>query len=385
MQGSRSVLNTVRLALAGILSLGLLAGGPAQAGAPSPLPAQVPPAVRAAAPGTEADTEADGKAALDRKAGELGLSPANGYSCGLSGGGCVRSYHPEGDAGRTVAVYWTARTGAHAVDLGHPVGWKFMVSGYELGTYGYPTSDMECGLERLGCVQTFEHGQIDQAHIAAGRKALAAKAARLRLEPTDRYNCTLAGDGCVRSYISPGGRHISIYWSAATGARAVDMDHAVGQAFAEATYERGAYGYPVSEMVCSAGSGCRQHFQHGTITFDFTEAGPRALEAKAAALGLEPAGSYECQLAADGCRRSYTAPGSAQNGAADGGRPVEIYWSAASGAHAVHLSHKVGRKFAAAGREAGLYGYPTSGMMCSANGCTQTFQKGTIYVPAGRG
>jgi uncharacterized protein with LGFP repeats len=292
----------------------------------------------------------------------------------------VRSYRPKGAGDRTVAVYWSASTGAHTVDLDHPVGRKFIAAGYERSAYGYPTSDLECGAGSPGCVQTFEHGRIDQAYVAAGQRALASKAARLQLVPENGYNCDLSPDGCVRSYTTAGGRHIALYWSAASDAQAVDMDHAIGREFAAAAYERGRYGYPVSDMVCSAGSGCRQDFQHGSITFDYDDAGTRALDAKAAALKLEPAGGYECRLPGDGCRRSYVRPGAA-GGQAD--QRVDIFWSAATGAHTVLMSHGIGRKFAEAGLESGRYGYPTSEMMCSGNGCTQMFQKGTINLPAG--
>jgi hypothetical protein len=368
----------LRLALAGLMALGLPAGtAPAQAAAPPSWSADGPAGnfARAAAAGVAAA----GHVALERRAGQLRLSPANDYNCVLPGGGCVRSYRSGQDPDLTIALYWSPVTGAHAMELDHPVGRKFAATGYERGTYGFPTSEMECGVEGLGCVQYFEHGRIDQAYIAAGHQALAAKAARLQLSGAGGYNCALVGDGCVRSYTTSGGRHIAIYWSAATGAQAVDMDHDIGGTFAAATYERGRYGYPVSDMVCAPGSGCRQKFQHGTITFSFDDAGARALDAKAAALKLEPAGGYECQLAADGCRRSYTAPG-AKAGAA--GRQVDIYWSETTGAHTVDMSHGIGREYARAGLEAGRYGYPTSEMMCSGNGCTQLFQKGTINLPA---
>lgn len=374
MHGSRSPRRLgVPPALAALAAVALVSGAaPAQAETPPPSSAAAPPAAfKAAAPAFEAA----GQAALERRAGQLNLSPVNDYSCVLPGGGCVRSYRAGEDGERTVALYWTSRTGAHAVELSHPVGWKYIAAGYERGPYGYPVSDLQCGVEGFGCVQDFEHGSIDQAYIAAGHRALAAKASRLQLAPADGHNCSLTGDGCVRSYISSGGRRIAVYWSAATGAQAVDMDHDIGRAFAAASYERGRYGYPVSDMVCSAGSGCRQKFEHGTITFNFDDAGTRALDAKAAALKLEPAGSYECQLAGDGCRRSYAAQGQT-------GRRVDIYWSATTGAHAVEMSHGIGRRFAEAGREGGRYGYPVSDMMCSGNGCTQMFQKGAIDLPS---
>lgn len=381
MRGSRPSRHLVlRLVLAGLIVLGLPVGmAQAQAAAPPSLSADGPARnfARAAADGVAAT----GRTALEHKAEELGLGPVNDYSCVLPGGGCVRSYRSAADPDRVIALYWSPGTGAHAVELDHPVGRKFVAAGYERGIYGFPTSDLECGIEGLGCVQRFEHGQIDQAYITAGHQALAAKAARLQVSAADGYNCTLAGDGCVRGYTTAGGRRIAIYWSAATGAQAVDLNHDIGRAFAAATYERGRYGYPVSDMVCAPGSGCRQKFQHGTITFTFDDAGARALDAKAAALKLEPTGGYECQLAADGCRRSYAAAG-AKPGQAQ--RDVDIYWSETTGAHAVEMSHGIGREYGRAGLEVGRYGYPTSEMMCSENGCTQMFQKGTINLPAGR-
>ncbi|MCG2620761.1 hypothetical protein LVY72_02410 [Arthrobacter sp. I2-34] len=109
----------------------------------------------------------------------------------------------------------------------------------------------------------------------------------------------------------------------------------------------------------------------------YITAGRKAIAAKATALKLVAAGNLKCALPQQGCARTYTSRSSSKT--------MRIYWTAATGAHAVHRSHAVGRKYGAADTVYGKLGYPTSEMKTGikANGAIQSFQKGQIaYSPA---
>ncbi|MGY1845008.1 LGFP repeat-containing protein, partial [Modestobacter sp. SYSU DS0875] len=56
----------------------------------------------------------------------------------------------------------------------------------------------------------------------------------------------------------------ALYWTAATGVRAV-LSGPVRDAWARTGWENGALGYPVSDTVCTS-SECSQRFQFGSIS-----------------------------------------------------------------------------------------------------------------------
>ncbi|MGF9660378.1 L,D-transpeptidase family protein [Arthrobacter crystallopoietes] len=272
-----------------------------------------------------------GELAVDDRARELRLLPVNDFKCGLAGGGCVRSYKPSASSSRVIAVYWSADTGAHPVELTHAVGKTYRAAGWEGGKLGYPTSDMATGLKGKGARQSFEHGQVayspatgavpvlepflaawqkrgsqdgslgypkgwakttagvlhqpyqggvlvagsagvsvEKTHVFHGQRALDARAKQLRYVPVNGYNCNLVGSGCVRTYkySSTSTARVALYWTAKTGVRAVNLKHAVGRKFAATGYERGVMGYPTSDVACGLrGSGCVQPFQKGQISY----------------------------------------------------------------------------------------------------------------------
>ncbi|MFD1214232.1 hypothetical protein ACFQ36_19580 [Arthrobacter sp. GCM10027362] len=107
-------------------------------------------------------------------------------------------------------------------------------------------------------------------------------------------------------------------------------------------------------------------------------AGRKAIGAKAKSLKLVSAGRLNCTLAQKGCVRNYKP-------SARSSKRVAIYWTAKTGARAVHLSHAVGKKYRNSGGQAGRLGYPTSDLKTGlkAKGALQSFQKGQIaYSPA---
>ncbi len=325
---------------------------------------------------------ASGQAAITAKATEMGYTQAtNDFNCLLTSDGCVRTY--KSDA-KLMAIYWTTATGAHAVDLTHAVGKAYRSAGWEEGKYGYPTSDMSGVPNTKVSVQSFEHGKIVEtsAHYAAGRKALADRASKLKLTAVNGYTCELRDYGCVRTYKPAGSsKRIAIYWTQATGARTVELTHAVGKAYKSSGYEKGKYGYPTSDLsVNSRTLVATQSFQEGKIvhTPPHVTAGRKALDARAKELRYTAVNDYNCRLAGNGCVRTYKPSLSSK-------RRMAIYWTAKTGARTVELTHAVGKKFTAARYERGVLGYPTGDMKCGlkSKGCVQVFQKGQIaYSPA---
>jgi D-alanyl-D-alanine carboxypeptidase len=76
---------------------------------------------------------------------------------------------------------------------------------------------------------------------------------------TGPETCGLRGDGCYRHY-----EYGSIHWSAETGAQ--PTWGAIRTAWAAASSENGALGYPTAPPACT-GSACSQPFQRGTISW----------------------------------------------------------------------------------------------------------------------
>jgi uncharacterized protein with LGFP repeats len=99
---------------------------------------------------------------------------------------------------------------------------------------------------------------------------------------------------------------------------------AIRDTWARLGWESGALGYPVGGEFCGwlAGGGCGQHFQRGSI-----------------------------------------------------------YWSPATGAHAVLGALR--DRWAALGWESGALGYPVAEESCGGSMCTQRFQRGgLVWTPA---
>ena len=168
-------------------------------------------------------TQSAGAGAIQVRHNELGGSagwlgaPTTGFQCGLRDYGCFQGY-------QNGSIYWTPATGARPVTV--PIRDKWALTGWELGSLGYPAADPICGLTRNGCFQVFQGG--------------------------------------------------SVYWSPATGAHFVkgsirDLWGAVG-------WELGALGYPTSDENCGLkDGGCFTHFERGSIYLEPVHGGPAHL------------------------------------------------------------------------------------------------------------
>ncbi|MDT0275113.1 hypothetical protein [Blastococcus goldschmidtiae] len=209
-----------------------------------------------------------------------------------------------------------------------------------------------------------------------GGAAIAARAALADAvtigSATSGIICGLPQGGCFRAH-----QKGAIYWSPNSGARIVWG--AIQARWGALGWETGRLGYPTGEESCGlAGGGCFQDFQNGAMYWSpATGAHPvlGSIQKKWASTTWEtgylgyPTAAERCGLTAKGCYQQY-----------QGGR---IYWSSASGAHAV-VPGPMSTFWTARGNEKGSLGYPTGDQTCGLadNGCSQSFQKGTVFASA---
>ncbi|HZB18460.1 MAG TPA: hypothetical protein VE463_01380 [Blastococcus sp.] len=299
--------------------------------------------------------------------------PTSGTTCGLAAGGCSQTFASTG------AMYWSAATGLRGTSGAIRSFW--LANGGPAGLLGYPDGDLGCGA--ASCQQSFQGGTVVwspsrgtivvQGPIRAAWTAAGGAAGALGL-PTTALGCGMVRNGCGQQFEKG-----SLYWSEATGAHAVTGP--IWQLWTQHGWERGFLGYASGDMECGlAGGGCRQAFQGGVLTWSpatgarFTNgaigaawvAGGR----EAGALGY-PSLPMGCGLPKDGCGQQF------QGGS--------VYWTAATGAHAV--TGPIWQLWTGNGWERGPLGYAAADMECglAAGGCRQVFQGGTATWSAATG
>ncbi|NIZ91501.1 N-acetylmuramoyl-L-alanine amidase [Kineococcus rubinsiae] len=220
-----------------------------------------------------------------------------------------------------------------------------------------------------GSFQYFSGGAIYAtpalgAHVVRG--AILAEFARLGWEnalgfPTSDDGPAAAG-GAYTHF-----QNGSIYWSPKTGAH--DVRGAIRSKWAASGWERGSLGFPVTGDSPARG-GFYTHFQGGSIYWS-AKTGAHltrgAIRDRWAALGWE--GGLGFPLTDD----TATPNGKGWFTHFQGG---SIYWSPASGAHAVRGG--IRDKWASLGWENGWLGFPTRDEYAVAEGLRTDFQGGTI-------
>lgn len=161
-------------------------------------------------------------------------------------------------------IYWSERTGAHAV-YGEILA-KYRALGGASGLLGFPTTD-EIAVAG-GRATHFENGHIYWSPTT-GAKELHGNIllAYLRIGGPEKYglpindeSATPDGRGRYNHFTSNG----SIYWTPQTGAHPVYGS--IRQRWAELGWETSCLGYPTSEEYAVPG-GRRSNFEGGTITF----------------------------------------------------------------------------------------------------------------------
>lgn len=287
--------------------------------------------------------------------------PKSNENCGLYGGGCYQEF-TRGN------IYWSAATGAHAVTGDFWAAWGR--AGWQT-KIGYPTNDVTCGLYGGGCYQSFSNGNIYQssatgAHAVTGAFWNGWKEVRFQTTigyPTNEAVCGQYGGGCYQTFA--GG---TIYWSSATGAHAVTGEYWKG-------WQRAGFqpkiGYPTGTVSCGLyNGGCYQPFTGGNIYWSAATGAHAVTGAYWKGWGEAawqrgigyPKGSVVCGLYGSGCYQPFS-----------GGN---IYWTAASGAHAVNEPYM--SQWRVAGWQMGKLGYPTQAAISYAGYKTVRFQGGTM-------
>jgi uncharacterized protein with LGFP repeats len=168
------------------------------------------------------------------------------------------------------AIYWTSRTGAHVVHGAFLA--KYRQLGGPAGLLGYPIMDEAAVSDRIG--QYIRFSRSGGAYLywtpRTGAHAVygAILAEYLRLHgPTSTLGYPItdenpAAGGRYNHFSRPGGA--SIYWSPGSGAHAIYG--AIRGTWAALGWERGRLGYPITNEY-GIPSGRQNDFQHGWITW----------------------------------------------------------------------------------------------------------------------
>ncbi|MEU2348769.1 hypothetical protein [Modestobacter sp. NPDC049651] len=359
-------------------------------------------------------------AATGGAAGPLGAA-TSAETCGLPQGGCTQGFEHG-------TYYWRESTGAHYV-LSGVLATGYAALGGPGGAVGYPVTDPSCtpGL----CAQQFASGDVLTSSPVRGLHHLTGGAAgqwwsyegnvagglgdpisdsyavgawhevdfqrgslvdygdlypyvvKVQYALSDEWlswgraagmglpiaaeSCGLVGGGCLQRF-----QDGALYWSPATGARAVRF--ALAQGYRGIAEQNGGLGYPVAEEGCGKRSGgCSQEFQGGTELWSPASgalAVRGALRSAYRAQGWEngrlgyPVTNEACGKRSGGCSQEF-----------QGGTEL---WSPAGGAHSVLGAIRA--EYQAQGWENGVLGYPISDEACGKRdgGCSQEFQGGTV-------
>ena len=277
-------------------------------------------------------------------------------------------------------IYWTAHYGAHASRAG--IHSAYGAQKWENGPLGFPTSDEEVqtigGIR--GAVQTYENGQIrwstrGGAHPIWGKileRYKTAEAEGRSLGWPTANEMKDAADGGAYQHFTGG----SIYFHPSTGAHRVSGG--IRNLWEGQGWERGQMGYPTGEETATAGGGVYQTFQGGTAYWH-----PRtgSYYVHDAMLGAYGAAGYE--------RGRYGYPLTNETPSANGGvfqrfQGGTAYWHPGSDSYFVHDA--VLGTYAFYNWERGELGYPLTDETASANGGVfQRFQGGTVYWSARTG
>jgi uncharacterized protein with LGFP repeats len=286
--------------------------------------------------------------------------------------GVGRYNHFEGGS-----VYSTPSFGAHRVVGVMRDKWAGL--GWERGPLGYPTQGSSYTFDSVDYT-VFERGAVFSSAdgvravyggIAAAWRRLGAERGLLGIPITDE---TSTPDGWGRFNHFTGG---SVYSTPTHGAWAVYG--AIRQKWAQAGWERGPLGYPVTdELGTPDGQGRFNHFQYGSVYSTSTTGAHEvrgairsawsALRWETGPLGYPVTGET---ITPDGVGRyNHFQRGS-------------VYWSPTTGAHGVYGA--ILQRWAQLGWERSSLGYPLSRERDAPGGREQYFQGGRLVWNASTG
>jgi uncharacterized protein with LGFP repeats len=271
------------------------------------------------------------------------------------------------------SVYWSSASGAHVVD--GPVQAKWTAVGAERGVLGFPVQDVTATADARGTYARFEHGSI-YATPAAGAwvllgpietfwKGIGAESGLLGF-PVQSVSTTADRRGQYARF-----ENGSIYWTPATGTRA--MLGPIETFWKAIGAEKGVLGYPIQSVSNLAGGGQVARFEHGSIYWT-SATGARAM--------LGPIETLWKNVGAENSLLGYpTQSVSNLTGGGQVARfeHGSIYWTRATGARA--MLGAIEQRWLADGAQTGRMGYPTQSVSTAADGIGQyaRFQGGSIY------
>ena len=184
------------------------------------------------------------------------------------------------------------------------------------------------------------------------------------------------GDGCS----AYGNRNFWLYYTDWFGSTQSPGGDALLSAYAARGGASGPLGPTISWVICGlSGGGCGQVFQNGTLYWSAATGVHAVIEPYLSTWGAQREGGplgYPTSEVICGLK------GGGCGQVFQGGR---IYQTAATGTRA--LTGAIHDTWVAAGSENGRLGYPTSGLICGLKdgGCGQVFQGGRIYQTAATG
>lgn len=262
-------------------------------------------------------------------------------------------------------LYWSASTGAHVV--GGAIYRTWYANGSQTGSLGFPVSDLRC--PPGGCMVDFEHGSIPWsastgAHVLLGDVARAwidsGRGANGLGYPVSDVTCTAGA--CSADFV-----HGAITSTPTTGTHVISG--AVYDRWVSAGRERGSLGFPTSDLTCVPG-GCYADFANGSISWS-PASGARSVTG-------EPFKAWQAQGREGGPLGFPTSDTTCSSrGCYVDFASGTISWSSSTGAQTV--TGALFSAWAAAGREGGKLGLPTTSETCIPGGCHVAFTGGGEY------
>jgi len=300
--------------------------------------------------------------------GSLGY-PVGPQACGTKDGGCFQDF-------QNGAISWTAKTGAWETYGDIRARWKAVK--FEDGALGYPTGAPTCGAKDNGCYQDFQGGAITSSSKAGTWETTGPIRSEWRALDFERgtlgypTSAPVTANGRTSQTFEGG----SIFWSSSMGA--LPVTGAVNTRWMLNGGAGGKLGAPVSRYVCGTkDGGCFQDFEGGAVSWTARTGTWETygdIRARWKALSFEsgvlgyPIGAPTCGTKGGGCYQNF------QNGA--------VSWTASTGAWETYgaiRDHWRSQKF-----EDGALGYPTGPVRAVSGGSQQTFQGGTVTASGGR-
>lgn len=284
---------------------------------------------------------------------------------------------------RNFWVYYNSWFGSSiAEDGAFAINAAYAASGGASGSLGAATQTLSCPLTASGCTQDFANGMIAWSRGNGAYPIYGAKAAHYRSigagSSVIGYPTTI--DNPITGAVGAGSGQNFQRGQMLTGpAGTFAVQAAVQPAYNASGWVRGSLGWPTADGVCS-GSNCTQSFQNGYV--GVFPGGPLLMGASSTfTSAYRDAGGPSGVL---GPVISTSNPVSSTNGAGVGQSFVNgQLLKTEAGTFALYGA--VRDLHASLGWVRGYLGWPTSNLECEPSGdCAQTFQNGTIAVPAGR-